>query len=96
MIKETLAFEVDGQLFATREEAQSHEASVVWPKTITMYLHSDTEVNWGKAEELGLSGEAITEHFKHTLSEVKFELEVFEDGSSNILTVDGQKLEAAE
>lgn len=57
-----------------------------FPKKITTYLHSDKESNWSLADEMGLKGEAA-ENFSYALYEVKFILEVYEDGTYKILEV---------
>lgn len=60
---------------------------------ITDYLHSSKESNWEKASEIGMDqNENFMRHFRYTLYEVKFELEVYEDGTSKIIKVDGREL----
>lgn len=60
---------------------------------ITDYLHSSKEDNWEKASEIGMDqNEEFMRHFRYTLYEVKFELEVYEDGTSKIIKVDGHEL----
>lgn len=55
-------------------------------KIIKMYLHSDKESNWSLGEEIGLSEEAIINHFKYALYEVECEVEVdMETGESKLL-----------
>lgn len=61
-----------------------------------MYLHSNKESNWEKADELGL-GEEAARYFRYALCEVKFGVEVdTETGEAKILTVDGLRLEDRE
>ena len=62
-------------------------------KTINMYLHSCKESNSDLGEEIGLSGEALS-NFRHALSEVEFEVEVdTETGYADIIRVDGKYLQ---
>lgn len=59
----------------------------------TVYVHGDKESNWTTGEEIGLSEEAIRENFKYALYEVAFNLEVNEDGTYKIksLETNGKK-----
>ena len=57
-----------------------------------LYLHSDKESNFDKAEELGLPEKATSE-FKYALYEVEFEVDIDEEtGKCEILKVDGRDL----
>jgi hypothetical protein len=56
-----------------------------FPKTTKAYLHSTKEDMRMLGEKLGLEGEAL-EKFVFALYEVKFVLEVNEDGSYKILS----------
>ena len=58
---------------------------------VIVFLHSNKESMWEKAEEIGLSEEAI-KMFKYALSEVEFTLDVNDDGTYEILEVNGRKL----
>ncbi len=59
----------------------------------TTYLHNDKSSNMDKAEELGLSEEAI-DKFVYSLYEVEFNMEVdVETGKTWIIGVNGVKLE---
>lgn len=57
-----------------------------------MYLHGNKESNYDKGEELGLTGEALS-NFCYALYEVEFEVEVDEaTGDTKIISVDGKTL----
>jgi hypothetical protein len=69
---------------------------VMSKKVIKMYLNGDKESNWDKGQEIGLTEEAIHEHFKYALYEVELDVEVdMETGETKILMVDGRKLESS-
>jgi hypothetical protein len=57
----------------------------------TIYVHGDEESNWEKGEQLGLSEDAIKENFKYALYEVGFVLDVNEDGTYKILSLEIDK-----
>ena len=54
----------------------------------TIYLHSNKESNWEKGEEIGLSEKVIKENFRYALYEVPFNIEVNEDGTYKILSIE--------
>lgn len=56
-----------------------------WPKRTRMYLHSDKESNWEIGEELGLSEEAIRENFRYCLYELEVVIDVYEDGTWEVV-----------
>lgn len=58
-----------------------------WPKKATLWVHGDEESVYELGNSLGLVGAAL-DNF-NPVYELKLELEVFEDGSHNILTLDG-------
>jgi hypothetical protein len=58
---------------------------------ITVYIHPDKQVMYEKGVEAGMKGDPL-EKFKFALNEVKFELEVNEEGSATIVSVDGKLL----
>lgn len=63
---------------------------------IKMYLHSNKESNWDKAEKLGFS-EKATSNFRYALSEVVLDVDVdTETGLATIAKVDGVPLEPTE
>lgn len=57
-----------------------------------MYLHGSKESNYEKGVQLGLSDKAL-ENFVYALYEVKFDVNVDKDGNTEIVAVDGRKLE---
>lgn len=62
-------------------------------KIVTIYAHVGKDSNWETGEKIGLSEEAIKNHFKYCCSEVELEIEVdMETGESEILAVDRRKL----
>jgi hypothetical protein len=63
-----------------------------WPRTTTIYLHSDKESNWELGEELGLSNDAISDEFRSCCYEIEIEVEVHEDGTSFATHFQGLKL----
>jgi len=57
-------------------------------KRTKMYLHSNKDDNWEKAQALGLEGEAVR-HFRYALNEVEFELDVdMTTGEIEVLSAD--------
>lgn len=62
--------------------------------TRTIYLHADKDSMWEAGEDMGFTGEVLR-MFSFTCCEVELEVEVDEKtGSSRIIKVDGQLLEA--
>ena len=61
---------------------------MTWPRKTTMYLSSSKDYCAEVGAELGLSEEAM-QTFVYALYEVKFEMEVNEDGTYKILNVKG-------
>ena len=59
-----------------------------FPKKTSVYLHSNKEAMWDKGQELGLSEEAISDNFRSCCYEVKVNIEVNEDGTYKILSVE--------
>jgi hypothetical protein len=57
-----------------------------------IYLHGNKESNYSEGEKLGLTGEALR-MFTFACYEVAIEIEVNPDGTYEMLTVDGRKLE---
>lgn len=57
----------------------------------TFYLHSDKESNYQKGEKLGLTGEALKK-FAYALCEVTIKAEVADDGTCEIISIDGMKV----
>jgi len=58
---------------------------------IIAYAHADKETMYQKGVEAGMKGEPL-EKFKFALNEVKFELEIDEEGWATIVSVDGKLL----
>lgn len=62
-------------------------------KVIKYYLHGDKDTNWELGERIGLTEEAIRNHFRGACYEVEVDLEVdMLTGESKIIAVDGRKL----
>jgi hypothetical protein len=70
--------------------------------TIKTYLHGSKDENWEMIEELKDKGffknmdeteiEIFSENFIYTNYEVELELEVYKNGNSEIIAVNGKKL----
>ena len=82
-----------------RRERTPEGAESPWPRRTTVYLTSDKETMFERAQEIGLAtdvegvswGDTPAGKFRYALYEVTFELEVSEDGSYSIMSAtDGQ------
>jgi len=60
-----------------------------FPLITKVYLHSDKEEMIEKGEDLGLSDNAIRQHFMGCCYEVQINIEVYEDGTYKILSCEG-------
>jgi hypothetical protein len=59
-----------------------------WPRRVVAYLHGSKEAMWDLGQELGLS-EAACEQFVYACYEVGIVLNVNEDGTSQVLGIEG-------
>jgi hypothetical protein len=66
-----------------------------WPKRVTAYVHASDESMWEIGESIGLT-EAANHMFKFALTELTIELEVYKNGTSKIVSVDGQPYQESE
>ena len=69
-------------------EIKEEEERNRFPIKTSVYLHSSKECMYDKGEELGLSKEAISDNFSYCCYEVKVNIEVNEDGTYKILSVE--------
>ena len=60
--------------------------------TIKAYVHGSRESMWDEGEKLGLQGEALR-LFSFALYEIQLELDVNDDGSTEIVAVNGRRFE---
>lgn len=79
------------QLQEEREELVA-KGKAPWPRRVTTYLHSSKESNYEDGEGLGLTDNAL-QKFAYACCEVAIELEVWPDGRSCIVGVDGKKFQ---
>lgn len=78
--------ELQTELGRLEEEEEAIE-NASWPKRVTLFLHSDKEVLWEKGKnEIGLSEIDIGFEFKWALSEVEVVVDVFKNGTYEVVS----------
>lgn len=62
-----------------------------WPKLIEVYVHASREQMYEQGVKIGFTGESLQE-FSYLACEVKLEYLVSEDGTPQLVRVDGRPL----